>query len=178
MAWRQALYLIGVRTTGFRHPWLLYIKLDVCLYIIQIHISEPISTKLCTHLSPWSGRGRRVYMVRKCSTFFTLLTTVGSGCRILGTKWLPAWVIRDSVISVILAGVSVTSRKWRCSRRQFRVLWESSGTALYPWFLLVLVWRRGNDVVADDSFVFCESHPRQRYIRDSCWCECDVAEMT
>jgi len=23
---------------------------------------------------------------------------------------------------VILAGVSVTSRKWRCSRRQFRVL--------------------------------------------------------
>jgi len=32
-----------------------------------------------------------------------------------------ARVFRDSVISVILAGDSVTSRKW-CSRRQFRVL--------------------------------------------------------
>jgi hypothetical protein len=32
-------------------------------------------------------------------------------CRILGTKWLPAQVIHDSVISVILAGVGVTSRK-------------------------------------------------------------------
>jgi len=31
---------------------------------------------------------------------------------------------------------------------------ESSATALYPWFLLVLVWRHGNDVVADDSFAF------------------------
>jgi len=25
-------------------------SLFVCLYLIQIHISEPISTKLCTHL--------------------------------------------------------------------------------------------------------------------------------
>jgi len=33
-----------------------------------------------------------------------------------------ARVFRDSVIFVILAGVNVTSRKWRCSRRQFRVL--------------------------------------------------------
>jgi len=29
---------------------ILYIKMDVCLYLIQIHISEPIGTKLCTHL--------------------------------------------------------------------------------------------------------------------------------
>jgi len=93
----------------------------VCLYLIQIHISEPIWTKLCTHLSPWSGRDRRVCMVRKCLTFSTFLTFVGSWCRILGTKWLQARVIRDNVISVILAGVSATSRKWRCSRRQFCV---------------------------------------------------------
>jgi len=31
-------------------------------------------------------------------------------------------VIRDSLISVILAGVSVTSRKWCCSGRHLRVL--------------------------------------------------------
>jgi len=30
---------------------------------------------------------------------------------------------------------------------------KSSSTALYPWFLLVLVWCHGNDV-ADDSFMF------------------------
>jgi len=104
---------------------------------------------------PWSGRIRRVCMVRKCLTFSTFLNFfVGSESRILGTKWLPAQVIHDSVISVNLAAVSVTSRKWRCSRRQFRVLQESSATALYPWFLLVLVWRHGNDVVAVDSFAF------------------------
>jgi len=28
----------------------LYIKMNVCLYLIQIHISELIGTKLCTHL--------------------------------------------------------------------------------------------------------------------------------
>jgi len=62
-------------------------------------------------------------MVRKCLTFSTFSTFfVGSECRILGTKWLPAQVIRDSVISVILAGVTVTSQEWRCSRRQFRIL--------------------------------------------------------
>jgi len=48
-------------------------------------------------------------------TFF-----VGSECRILSTKWLLAQVIRDGVMSVILAAVSVTSRKWRS--RQFHVL--------------------------------------------------------
>jgi hypothetical protein len=29
---------------------ILYTKMNVCLYLIQIHISEPIGTKLCTHL--------------------------------------------------------------------------------------------------------------------------------
>jgi hypothetical protein len=28
----------------------MYVCLFVCLYIIQIHISEPIETKLCTQL--------------------------------------------------------------------------------------------------------------------------------
>jgi hypothetical protein len=45
-------------------------------------------------------------MVRKCLIFSTFLAAaVGSEYRILGTKWLQARVIRDSVISVILAGV-------------------------------------------------------------------------
>jgi hypothetical protein len=45
-------------------------------------------------------------MVRKRLTFFIV-----SECQMLGTKWLPAQVIRDSVISMILAAVSVTSWK-------------------------------------------------------------------
>jgi hypothetical protein len=28
----------------------MFVCLFVCLYLIQIHISEPIGTKLCTHL--------------------------------------------------------------------------------------------------------------------------------
>jgi hypothetical protein len=48
----------------------------------------------------------------KMFTFSTFLTFfVRSTGRILDTKWLPAQVIRDSVISVILAAVSVTPRK-------------------------------------------------------------------
>jgi len=31
---------------------------------------------------------------------------------------------------------------------------ESSATALYPWFLQVLAWRHGNDVVASDTCAF------------------------
>jgi hypothetical protein len=134
----------------------LFVSLFVCLFVpyTNSHFWTDLDQTLRTY-PPWSWRDRRVCMVRKClifSNFFTFL--VGIECQIFGTKWLPAQVIRDSVISVILSAVSVTSRKWRCSRRQFRVLQESSATALYPWFLLVLVWRHGNDVVADDSFAF------------------------
>jgi hypothetical protein len=119
----------------------------VSLYLIQIHISEPIWTKLCTHLPlgleetvgyVWTRNSRPL---RHFGPFF-----FGGHCRIMGTRWLPArpfsaipfypwfqlvfaWrhrhdvvtdggVIRGNLTSVILAGVSVTSRKWRCSRRQ------------------------------------------------------------
>jgi hypothetical protein len=50
--------------------------------------------------------GPKMFTVSTFLTFF-----VGSEGRILDTKGLPAQIIRDSVISVILAGVSVTSRK-------------------------------------------------------------------
>jgi len=54
------------------------------------------------------------------STFTT--SSVGSECRILGGRWLPAQEFRDSVMFVIAARVSVTSWTWRCSRRQFTVV--------------------------------------------------------
>jgi hypothetical protein len=95
---------------------------------------------------PWSGRDHSVGMVRKCFTLFYLfdlfrrervqnpahnmtadarhfrqsvismiLTGVSVTSR-CSRRHLPRG-IRDSVISVILASVSVTSRKWRSSRR-------------------------------------------------------------
>ena len=115
--------------------------------VIQIHISEPIWTKLCTHLPlgleetvgyVWT---RNLWPLRPFGPFF-----VAGHCRIMGTRWLPArpfsaiplyssfqlvfaWrhrhdvvadggVIRGSLISVILAEVPLTSRKWRYSRGQ------------------------------------------------------------
>jgi len=120
--------------------------LFVYMELIQIHISERIWTKLCTRLPlgleetvgyVWT---RNSLPLRHFGLFF-----FGGHCRIMGTRWLPArpfpsiplylwfqlvfaWlhrhdvaddgVIRASLISVIPAGVPLTSRKWRCSRRQ------------------------------------------------------------
>jgi len=121
--------------------------LFVCMELIQIHISEPIWTKLCTRLPlgqeetvgyVWT---RNSWPLRHFGPFL-----FGGHCRIIGTRWLPArpfsviplypwfqlvfaWrhghyvvaddgVIRGSLISVILAGVPLTSRKWRRSRLQ------------------------------------------------------------
>jgi hypothetical protein len=125
----------------------LFVCMYICMYLIQIHISEPIWTKLCTRLPlgleetagyVWA---RNSWPLRPFGPFF-----FRGHCRIMSTRWLPArpfsainlypwfqlvfaWrhrhynvadgrVIRDSLISVILAGVSLTSRKLRPSRRQ------------------------------------------------------------
>ena len=118
--------------------FILYIKLNVfCLYLIQIHISEPISTKLCTHLP------------------LGLEETVGYVWSENVWYFPPFWPFSS--------GASAESSARNGCRRR------SSSTALYPRFLLLLVWRHGN-YEADDSFAFCKTHPRQRYICDSCWC--------
>ena len=119
--------------------------LFVCMELIHIHISEPIWTKLCTRLPlgleetvgyVWT---RNSWPLRPFGPFF-----FGGHCRIMGTRWLPVWpfsviplypwfqlvfmwhhqhdiadgVIRGSLISMILAGVPLTSWKWRRSRQQ------------------------------------------------------------
>jgi hypothetical protein len=133
---------------------ILYIKLKwfcfvfVCLFVpyTNLHFWTNLNQTLHTSF-PSSGRDRRVCMVPKCLTIFYLFDllrrqrvqnpghNMAAGAR----------HSRHSVISVILAGVSVTSRP------------DSSATALYPWFmqvlddLWVLVSHHGNDVVADDT---------------------------
>jgi hypothetical protein len=115
--------------------------------LIQIHISEPIWTKLRTRLLlgleetvgyVWTQNS---WPLRPFGPFF-----FEGHCRIMGTRWLPArpssaiplylwfqlvfvWrhrhyvvadgkVILGSRISVILAGVLLMLRKWRHSKRQ------------------------------------------------------------
>ena len=118
----------------------------VCMELIQIHISEPILTRLCTRLPlgleetvgyVWT---RYSWPLRLFGPFF-----FEGHCRIMGTRWLPAWpfsakplyllfqlvfawchrhyvvadrVIHGSLISMILAGVPLTLQKWRRSRGQ------------------------------------------------------------
>jgi len=112
-------------------------SLFVCLCLIQIHISKPIWTKLCTHLP------------------LGLEETVGYVWSENVWYFPPFWPFSS--------GASAESSARNGCRRR------SSSTALYPRFLLLLVWRHGN-YEADDSFAFCKTHPRQRYICDSCWC--------
>ena len=125
-------------------------------------------------------------------------------CTIIGSRWLPArpffamplypwfqlvfpWrhrhyvvadcgVIRGSLMSVVLAGVPLTSRKLHRSRRQshppqrripysggcsrhvtditFNRAAGPSATALYPSFQLMFWWPTENHVLADDSCAF------------------------
>jgi hypothetical protein len=109
----------------------------VCLYLIQIHISEPIGTKLCTRLPlgleetvgyVWA---RNSGPLRPFGPFF-----------LLGHKMAAsATAFRDTVISVVPAGVRVTSRtlrcRWRRSHPRQSYIRDSTGSSPY--------------VVADDS---------------------------
>jgi len=58
------------------------------LYLIQIHISEPISTELCTRLPLRLGEVVHYVWTHNIWPFST--SSVRSQCRILGTTWLPA----------------------------------------------------------------------------------------
>jgi hypothetical protein len=183
----------------------MYVCLFVCMYLIQIHISEPIWTKLCTRLPlgmqetvgyVWT---RNSWPLRPSGHFF-----FRGHCRIIGTRWLPArpfsaiplhpwfqlvfaWrhrhyviagggVIRGGLISVILMGVPLTSRKLRRCRQQshapqlripysdgcsrhvtdstFNWVAGPSATAIHPSFQLLFLWPTGNHVLADDSCAF------------------------
>jgi hypothetical protein len=132
--------------------------------LIQIHISEPIWTKLCTHLFYGLEETVRYVWAQNSWPLWPFGPFFCRGhCRIKGTRWLPArpfsaipvypwfqlvfvwhhqhYVVADgkfidgSLISVILVGVHLTSRKLRCSRRQSHLLQcciaYSSGCSCY-----------------------------------------------
>jgi len=156
----------------------IYIKMNVflyvCLYLIQIHISEPIWTKLCTRLPlgleetvryVWA---RNSWPLRPFGPF-----SFRVHCRIMGTRWLPARPF--SAISVVPAGVRVTSPTLRCRWRRSHPrqpyirdssgsspnvaeitslqTTESSATASYPLFWWVFGSRHGYDVQSGDGAI-------------------------
>jgi len=149
----------------------MFVCLFVCMELTKIHISEPIWTRLCTCLAfgleetvgyVWTRNSRPL---RTSGPLF-----FGGHCRIMGTRWLPVrpfsaiplypwfqlvftWrhrhdvvadggVIHGSLISVILAGVSLPSR-----RRQ------SSTTSSYPLFRRVFASRHGYYVQQGDRAI-------------------------
>ena len=127
----------------------------VCLFVpyTNPHFWTDLNQTLHTS-PPWSGRDRRVRMDPQYSTFPTFSTTsVASVCPMLRRRWLPAPGASAKALSVIPERVRVTSRAWRSSRRHLRLL---TGGVLHPRQAL----------------------PRQRFVRDSGTCSCDVTHRT
>jgi hypothetical protein len=169
--------------------------MNVCLYVRNLYKftflnrSEPNFA----HVSPWSWRDRRVCMDPKFLTSSTLWAPF---------LWGPlqnhrhkmaagATVFRDTLISVIPAGVRVMSPTWRRRRRSHpRQSYIRSGSSS----------RRGNDIVADDRVIRHsvvsvipvgvrvtsrvlrsigrQGHTSQRYIPHSSSCFYDLQEIT
>jgi hypothetical protein len=80
-------YSIDVSILYIKMNVCLFVCLHVCLYLMQIHISEPIGTKLCTHLPlgleetvgyVWA---RDFWPLRPFESFF-----FRGYCRIMGTR--------------------------------------------------------------------------------------------
>jgi len=174
----------------------MFVHLFVSLYLIQIHISEPIGTKLCTglprHLEETVGYVWARYSCR-LPPFGPLFFR--SHCRIMGTRWLPArpfsaiplypwfqlvfaWrhrhyvvadgrVIRGSLMSVVLVGVPLTLRILHRCRRQ-----SHPPQRCIPYSGGCLRH------VMDITLTGRRGHPPQRYIPQSSTCFCSLQEIT
>ena len=142
--------------------------LFVCMELIQIHISEPISTKLCTRLPlgleevvgyVWT---RNSWPLRIWALFlWRPLQNHGHKMAVGAT------VFRDTLTSVISTGVRVTSPTLRCRRRRSHTrqpyIRDSSGSSPN-----VRKWHRGRR----------QSHPPQRPIPFSGGCSRHATDIT
>jgi hypothetical protein len=125
--------------------------LFVCMELIQIHISEPIRTKLRTHLPlgleevigyVWTRNSWPLQPFRP--SFFR------GHCRIMGTRWLPArpfsaiplypWILKHVLVTSYGRSPAPPPR--------------SSASAFRPLLLHVFVWRHAHDALARDNCAF------------------------
>ena len=141
--------------------------MNVCLFVCMKHTNSHFWAKLCSRLPlgleetvgyVWT---RESWPLRPFGPF-----SFRGHCRIMGTRWLPArTVFRDTHISVVPAGVRVTSPTLRCRWRRSNPrqpyirdssgsspniaeitslqTTESSATACYPLFWWVFASRHG-----------------------------------
>jgi hypothetical protein len=158
----------------------------VCLYVIQIHISEPIETRLCTRL-PFGleetvgyVRARNSGPPRTFGPFFPSGHKMADG----------ESVFCDTLISVVPAGVRLTSPTLRCRWRRshprqsyIRDSSESSPYVLaddrafrYSVLSLILVGVRITSRILRSTGR--RAHPPQRYIPHSSFCFCGLQEIT
>ena len=122
------LYLY-IKMKWFFARFCLFVCFYPFLYLIQIHISEPISTELCTRLP--LRLQKVVWYVWTHNIWSFSTSSARSQCRILGTTWLPTQEsLRQRYIRDLADDTCAKSHPW-CSRRQLRQ--ESFTTTLYPW---------------------------------------------
>jgi hypothetical protein len=174
----------------------MFVCLFVCLYVTYTNSHFWTDPNQTLHTSPpWSGRDRRVCTNPKFSTSSTFWALFLWGLlQNHGHKMAAgATVFRDTLLSVITAGVCVMSptwrRRWRSHPRQPYIRDSSKSSSAM-----------GNDVVADyivirHSIVSLipvsvrvmlrilrstgwRGHPPQRYILHSSSCFCDLQEIT
>jgi hypothetical protein len=166
----------------------MFVCLYVCLYLIQIHISEPIGTKFCTRLPLGLEKTVRYVWARNSWSlrpfgplFFRGRSWGQDGCRrdrflrypyIRGSSW--CW--RDVTdITLSLAA-------------------ESSAAVLYPWFYreFPLRPRKGQNLPLQRPIPYSgdvcvtsrilrskgrRAHPPQRYITHSSSCFCGLQKI-
>jgi len=94
---RKYLDCVSQRARSVGRKYILYIKMNVCLYVCMFVCSLYKSTFLnrsepnFAHVSPWSGRDRGVCMGPQYFTFPTFSAYfVGSGWRFTCRRWLKA----------------------------------------------------------------------------------------
>jgi hypothetical protein len=131
----------------------LLVCFSVCLYLIQIHISEPIWTKLCTRLPLRLEEVVRYVWTHNIWPFST--SSVRNQYRILGTTWLPAQEsLRQRYIRDLADDTCAKSHPWQ---RYIRDMSDDTCAKNHPWQSYI------HDI-ADDTCA--KSHPWQSYMRD------------
>ena len=100
--------------------------MNVCLYLIQIHISEPIGTKLCTHLP----RGLEetigyvwAHNISPFPPFRPILSETGALTHAVHNSWRHPTPLLRYIRDAACAGV--TSRTVGCAMKTRRSKWNA-----------------------------------------------------
>jgi len=129
----------------------MFVCLFVCMELIQIHISEPIWTKLRTRL-PLGLEEVVGYVWTR--NFWPLLpfgpSLFRGHCRIMGTRWLPARPFSMILLYPWIPKRVLVMSYGRCPAPPPR----SSAAAFRLLLLHVFVWHHAHDALARDNCAF------------------------